>query len=258
MTEEYLGETIDIHAGGNDLVFPHHENEIAQSECAHGGRRFARYWLHNGFVTIEARKMSKSLGNVELIHDLRRRVPGEAMRYVLLNAHYRQPLDWSDAALDQAARTLDRFYGVLRDLAAIDAAPAAALPESVEAALCDDLNTPNALAQLAQLAADARRAAQPAAQRAAKAALLGAGAFLGLLQQSPADWIAQRAANSDAIDEERVAALVARRDAAKRARDFASADAIRAELVGMGIVVEDTPQGARWRRISSDEAALAR
>ena len=128
MSEQHLGETIDIHAGGVDLKFPHHENEIAQSECAHGGKTFARFWLHNGFVTVEGRKMSKSLGNVLLVNDLRQQAPGEALRYVLLNAHYRQPLDWSASAVQQAVRTLDRLYGTLRDLADVPAQASAVHP----------------------------------------------------------------------------------------------------------------------------------
>jgi cysteinyl-tRNA synthetase len=258
MTEAYLGETIDIHAGGNDLRFPHHENEIAQSECAHGGKTFARYWVHNGFVNFSGRKMSKSLGNTLLVHDLRQRVPPEALRLLLLSAHYRQPLDWSDTAVDQAVRTLDRLYGVLRDLAPVQADAGAAVPEALEAALCDDLNTPVALAELSRFAGEARKAEGPAAQASAKSALLAAGRALNLLQQTPEAWFAQRAASNEAIDEAKVEDLVARRDAAKKARDFAQADAIRAELSSMGVVLEDTPQGVRWRRAKSDEAALAR
>ncbi|HSH26145.1 MAG TPA: cysteine--tRNA ligase, partial [Wenzhouxiangella sp.] len=146
MSAAHLGEMIDIHAGGQDLIFPHHENEIAQSRCAHGTERFARYWMHNGFVTVDKRKMSKSLGNTLIVHDLLETWPGEAMRYLLLSAHYRQPLDWSEAALEQARNTLDRLYGLLRDHppADIEVEPDAA----VVAALEDDLNTPMALAEL--------------------------------------------------------------------------------------------------------------
>jgi cysteinyl-tRNA synthetase len=246
MTEHVLGETIDLHCGGNDLVFPHHENEIAQSTCAHGGRIFARYWMHNGFVTVEGTKMSKSLGNTLLIRDLRDKAPPEAMRYVLLNAHYRQPLDWSDSALEQAARTLDRLYGTLRDLADVDIGSGAPpVPVDFEAALLDDLGTPNALAWLSQAAGDARKAEGPVARRAAKAALVGAGSLIGLLGQSPDAWFGQAGAAD--VDEARVAALVERRQAAKKARNFADADAIRAELESLGVIVEDTPQGPRWK-----------
>ena len=244
MSEAHLGDTIDIHAGGIDLIFPHHENEVAQSTCAHGGKLFARWWLHNGFVTIEGRKMSKSLGNVLLVHDLRQVAPPEAMRYLLLGAHYRQPLDWSDSALAQAVNTLDRLYGTLRDLADVDATPV--LPDAVDAALADDLNTPRALAELSQLAAEARKASDPADRARLKGALLGAGELLGLLQQSPQDWFARDAAGSD-VDAARVETLIEERRTAKESRDFARADAIRAELTAMGVKLEDTPQGVRWR-----------
>jgi len=146
MSEAHLGETIDIHAGGVDLTFPHHENEIAQSVCAHGGKTFARYWLHNGMLTFEGRKMSKSLGNVLQLHELLGKHPAEALRLMLLRGHYRQPLDWSEAAMTQSVRTLDGWYGVLRDMGDVDAGEAV-VPESVESTLCDDLNTPQALAE---------------------------------------------------------------------------------------------------------------
>ena len=243
MAAAHLGETIDIHAGGVDLQFPHHENEIAQSECAHGGRSFARFWLHNGMLNFGGAKMSKSLGNVERVHELVQRHPPEALRYALLSAHYRQPLDWSDALIEQSVRTLDRLYGTLRDLAGIDAA--ASIPAAVEAALDDDLNTPLALAELARIAADARKAETPADKARLKAELLGAGLALGLLQQAPAEWFAR---GTDAGDDARIQALIDERIAAKQARDFARADAIRDQLAAENIVLEDTPQGVRWKR----------
>ncbi|MEE7567884.1 cysteine--tRNA ligase, partial [Xanthomonas sp. Kuri4-3] len=160
MAAAHLGPTIDIHAGGVDLQFPHHENEIAQSECAHGGATFARFWLHNGMLNFGGAKMSKSLGNIETVHALVAKHPPEALRYALLSAHYRQPLDWSEALIEQSVRTLDRLYGTLRDLDALAlpdaAAPAPAIPDEVEAALDDDLNTPLALSVLASLASEAR------------------------------------------------------------------------------------------------------
>jgi len=243
MAAAHLGDTIDIHAGGVDLQFPHHENEIAQSECAHGGRTFARFWLHNGMLNFGGAKMSKSVGNIERVHDLVRKHPPEALRYALLSAHYRQPLDWSDALIEQSVRTLDRLYGTLRDLAGVEAAPL--IPAAVEAALDDDLNTPLALAELARIAGDARKAVDAADKARLKAELLGAGLALGLLQQAPAAWFGRGA---DAGDDVRIQALIDERIAAKQARDFARADAIRDQLAAENIVLEDTPQGVRWKR----------
>ncbi len=246
MIEAHLGETIDIHAGGVDLQFPHHENEVAQSTCAHGGKIFARYWLHNGMLMFDGAKMSKSVGNVTLAHELLDKVPGEVLRFALLSAHYRQPLDWSDGLLDQAQRTLDRLYATLRDLGdagEIDVLPP--VPESVEAALCDDINTPRALKELAQIAGDARKAESVQARLAAKSALLGAGRALGLLQQDPSAWFSRGVGSED---DARIQALVDERTAAKLARDFARADAIRDQLSAEGIQLEDTPQGVRWVR----------
>ncbi len=248
MAEAHLGETIDIHAGGADLQFPHHENEIAQSEGAHGGRRFARYWLHNGMLEFGGAKMSKSVGNIEKVHDLLQRHPAEALRYALLSAHYRQPLDWSPALVEQSVRTLDRLYGTLRDLGGTGEGAAAAtpaIPAAIEAALDDDLNTPAALAEIARIAGEARKATGTEERARLKATLLGAGLALGLLQQDPAAWFA-RGASGD--DDGRIQALVDERAAAKRARDFARADAIRDALAAEGIVLEDTAQGVRWVR----------
>ncbi len=243
MAAAHLGETIDIHAGGVDLQFPHHENEIAQSECAHGGRPFARYWLHNGMLTLSGAKMSKSLGNIEKVHDLVREYPPEALRYALLSAHYRQPLDWSDALVEQSIRTLDRLYGTLRDLQDVDAE--ALIPQAVEDALDDDLNTPAALAELARIAGEARKAASADDRRQAKSALLGAGLALGLLQQAPQTWFGHGAED---LDDGRIQALIDARATAKKQRDFARADAIRDQLAAEGVLLEDTPQGVRWVR----------
>ncbi len=241
MAAAHLGETIDIHAGGIDLQFPHHENEIAQSQCAHGGAPFARVWLHNGMLNFGGTKMSKSLGNIERVHDLVRQHPPEALRHALLSAHYRQPLDWSDALIEQSVRTLDRLYGTLRDLGDVEAT--AVIPAEIEAALDDDLNTPQALAELARIAGEARKAGDDADKARLKAGLLGAGLALGLLQQAPADWF-RRGAGDDA----RIQALVDARATAKKDRDFARADALRDQLAGEGILLEDTPQGVRWKR----------
>ena len=251
MAATHLGKTIDIHAGGVDLQFPHHENEIAQSECAHGGATFAKFWLHNGMLNFGGAKMSKSLGNIERVHDLVRQHPPEALRYALLSAHYRQPLDWSDALIEQSKNTLDRLYGTLRDLADYPATPD--IPAEVEAALDDDLNTPRALAELAALASLARTIkarpeligpAEHAELAQVKAKLLGAGLVLGLLQQDPQAWFQGAAGDDDA----RIQALVDERGAAKKSRDFARADAIRDQLAAEGIALEDTPQGVRWKR----------
>ncbi len=252
MISAHFGETIDIHAGGVDLQFPHHENEIAQSECAHGGRIFARFWLHNGMLNFGGAKMSKSLGNIEKVHTLLLQHPPEALRLALLSAHYRQPLDWTDALIEQSVRTLDRLYGTLRDLAAYPGEPV--IPPNIESTLDDDLNTPQALAEIAALAGQARSLlvssdhAGPAEQEQLSelnGQLLGAGLALGLLQQSPAEWFA-RGTSGD--DDERIQSLVDERNAARKARDFARADGIRDALAADGILLEDTVAGVRWKR----------
>jgi len=263
MAEAHLGETLDIHAGGNDLMFPHHENEIAQSTCAHGGRIFARYWLHNGMLTFNGRKMSKSLGNVMLLHELLQKHPPEVLRYLLLKAHYRQPLDWSDSALAQARSTLDGWYGALRDLDDVDVDPAEIrAPAEVDAALLNDLNTPEALALIAGLATASRRDANAEQRRTAKASLVGAGALLGLLQQDPEVWFKQGLASAESaspdasaltLDAHEIDDLVAQRDAARKARNFAEADRIRDELASKGIAIEDGAQGTRWKVVNPNE-----
>ena len=261
MIEAIFGETIDIHAGGVDLQFPHHENEIAQSECAHGGKIFARFWLHNGMLNFGGAKMSKSVGNVERVHELLKQHPPEALRYALLSAHYRQPLEWSDTLIEQSVRTLDRLYGTLRDLADIQAQPA--IPAAVEAALDDDLNTPLALAEIARIAGEARKAFSDEDKQRLKGELLGAGMTLGLLQQSPVAWFqGPKAEVSDAIqissvaldgelrtiNEAYITERIAERDLAKEQRDFKKADEIRALLASEGVLLEDTAQGVRWKR----------
>ena len=247
MSAAHLGETIDIHAGGVDLQFPHHENEVAQSTCAHGGKVFARYWLHNGMLNLEGKKMSKSLGNVTLVHDLLQQHPPEALRLALMSAHYRQPLDWSVALIEQSVRTLDRLYGALRQLedVAIDDTPA--VPDAIEAALCDDLNTPKALAELSTLVREANQASGAEARAQAKTALLGAGRALGLLQQDPEAWFKRAGAGDAIVDPVEVEQLLAERAEARAARDFGRADAIRDRLQALGVVIEDSPHGARWR-----------
>ncbi len=246
MSEAHLGETIDIHAGGNDLMFPHHENEVAQSTCAHGGRIFARWWLHNGMLTFDGKKMSKSLGNTLVLHELLQKHNAEILRFTLLKAHYRQPLDWSPTVLEQTQRTLDGLYGTLRDLGDVETAADAALPEEFESALLDDLNTPDALSVLARLAENARKAATAQDREKAKSALLAAGKFLGLLQQDAEHWFQGSAAQTQ-IDAAWVERLLGERAQARKNRDFASADRIRDELAEKGVVIEDGPQGARWK-----------
>lgn len=259
MAAAHLGPTIDIHAGGVDLQFPHHENEIAQSECAHGGATFARFWLHNGMLNFSGAKMSKSLGNIETVHELITKHPPEALRCALLSAHYRQPLDWSDALIETETNRLNGLYKLLDRLKAFDVQ--ALIPDEIEEALNEDLNTPLALRVLAKFADQARKALNAVAPpggpdlanagtrdeavRRAKAELLGAGLALGLLQQDPAAWFSR---GTDAGDDARITALVEERSAAKKARDFARADAIRTQLADEGIVLEDTPQGVRWKR----------
>ena len=247
MAEKHLGETIDIHAGGQDLVFPHHENECAQSRCAHGGAPFARYWLHNGFLSIDETKMSKSLGNVLLVHDLIETIPGEVIRLALLSAHYRQPLDWSAQTIDSARRMLDRLYGAVRGIEVSDEARAAAeVPEALVAALEDDLNTPKAMAEYFALARALNKSNDPAEMEALAAQMYAAGELMGLLAGDPEEWFAGGVEGDMSGDD--IEALIVQRNEARAAKDFQKADAIRDQLAEAGVIIEDGPGGTTWRR----------
>jgi cysteinyl-tRNA synthetase len=242
MIEQALGLPIDIHGGGNDLIFPHHENELAQGMCADHVAGYANYWLHNGFLNMGAQKMSKSLGNVQLVHDLIAQAPGEALRWALLASHYRQPLAWTDEVVAQARAALDTLYGALRrsaDVAADDCGPSPGFLE----ALCDDLNTPRANAELFSLA---RRleTGSPAEKALAKGQLLASGGLAGFLQADPEAWFHRGADKALAA---RVEDLIARRVAARAAKDWPTADAIRAELTALNVEVMDNATGATWR-----------
>ncbi|HET9034168.1 MAG TPA: cysteine--tRNA ligase [Dokdonella sp.] len=255
MAAAHLGETIDIHAGGNDLLFPHHENEVAQSTCAHGGKTFARYWLHNGMLTFGGKKMSKSLGNVMILHELLDKYPAEVLRFLLLRAHYRQPLDWSDNTLTQARATLDGWYGVLRDRSDVKVNTAEEfVPEEFEAALCDDINTPAAFAVLSRLADAARQARSDADRHQTKAALLGAAHLIGLLHEDADAWF-QQFESGQTVDAAWVEGLLNERQSARASKDFARADQIRKELAERNIIIEDGAGGARWKVVSPGDSS---
>jgi cysteinyl-tRNA synthetase len=253
MIEENLGLPIDVHGGGIDLVFPHHENEIAQGVCAHGHAhgpdahdQYARYWMHNGFLTVDAEKMSKSIGNVLLLHDLVRSIPGEVVRWALLSAHYRQPLDWNQSLLDQSKKNLDRLYGALHRAAAVEAdgdEPPADFLKSIQ----DDLNTPGAMSTLFALSSEIERgmtSGDHAAVAAAKGRLMAAADLLGVLQSDPAAWLEGEV--DDALRAE-VEQLLRDRATARAARDWPAADRIRDRLKALNVVVMDGPDGATWR-----------
>ena len=240
MAWRHLGTVFDIHGGGLDLIFPHHENEIAQSRCAHGTETMAQIWLHNGYVVVDGEKMSKSLGNFLTVRQLLEEGhPGEAIRLALLSGHYRQPLDVTRAKLAEARAQLDRFYGALRGREPESEPESVPAPPAVVAALEEDLNTPKALAELHALAHAANQG-----DRAAAAGLKAGAGLLGLLEAAPEAWFH---AGADGAAEA-IEALIAERQAARKARDFARADAIRDELKGRGIELEDGPQGTSWRR----------
>lgn len=247
MIKEHLGETIDIHGGGQDLKFPHHENERAQAVCAHDGAPLARFWMHNGFLDVDREKMSKSLGNVLLPHDLIKSVPGEAIRYALLSAHYRKPLNWTSSGLNRAKQALDRLYRTLSTLPGpYGMSEKTAPPESIRKALLDDINTPKAQADLFDLARQANSSSDDEERARIKQQMLAAGKLLGLFQQEPESWL-QSAGQAPDIDPSEIERLLVLRQQARATRDFEQADQIRDQLQAEGIILEDGPDGTRWR-----------
>lgn len=248
MIAHHLGPEIDIHGGGQDLIFPHHENEIAQGSCAHG-TSYVRYWMHNGYINLDGEKMSKSLGNFRLVRELLKHYRGEVLRFALLSAHYRSQLNFSEELLEQAQASLNGLYHALQGRDGnIVAATDYVLPKDhpVLNALCDDVNTPVAISALHHIANELNKA-QPQDQPQLKAELLAAANLLGLLQSEPNQWF-QGEQKEGELDADAIEALIAERDQAKKDRDFNNADRIRDELEARGIILEDTREGTRWSR----------
>ena len=253
MARKHLGETFDIHAGGLDLIFPHHENEIAQSECCNG-KLMARYWLHNGFIERGGEKMAKSVGNIDKVRDLLDEFPGEALRLMLLKTHYRSPLEFTKEGLRASKHELDILYNSLR--ASKEFSDESAVADENRLAtffdvLKDDLNSSEALTELQAMKADLNQALlKNDANRARKLrkTLVAASGHLGLLQQDPEEWLRWSPKSAAAIDEGKIAELIDMRLAARKAKDFKEADRIRDELVKLGVVLEDGPKGTTWRR----------
>lgn len=246
MIREHLGETIDIHGGGRDLIFPHHENEIAQSRCAHGGD-YVHYWMHNAYLDIDGEKMSKSLGNFHTVRDLLKSFRGEVLRFALLSAHYRSPLNFSPELLEQAEATLSSLYGTLREVADIDPEGGVELVEEpFYQALNDDLNSPLAIAEVHALAKELNKA-ESSQRPALKARILAAGQLLGILQQDPQSWM-QGGAVEGELSAQVVEALILQRQQAKLDKDYGRADEIRQDLLQQGVVLEDSREGTKWRR----------
>ena len=247
MSEKTLGLPFDIHSGGMDLVFPHHENEIAQT-CSlddnHEPESFAKFWFHNGFVNVEGEKMSKSIGNIKLVHDLKKQYKGEVLRLTLLSAHYRQPLNWTKEIIDQNSKMLDRFYRSLKDLQDIEIS-SETISEEIMESLLDDLNTPKVLAKLNTLS-NTLSSANSEEKQNIKNNLIAVGKILGVMQEDPNIWLGyNQTANPEKEEIER---LINQRNEARRNKDFKLADQIRDKLKSKGIEIEDTKNGTIWRK----------
>ena len=251
MSEKTLGLPFDIHGGGRDLTFPHHENEIAQSCCSSADidnpNSYANYWMHNGFVTVNSEKMSKSLNNVLLVDDLIKNYDGEVLRLALLSSHYRQGLDWNEGILHQAKKLLDKMYRLLRELQDIEVSDdeIAKPPENILDALCDDLNTPKVLMELNSFLGDIT-SKDLEEKKITKINLLSSGNLLGLLQEDPNIWLKIGVAE-DQVDAMQIEVLIESRNKAREDKNFALADSIRVELSALGIEIEDTADGTVWK-----------
>lgn len=246
MSSKLLGDSFDIHGGGSDLIFPHHENECAQSLCAHPHSKFAQYWVHSGMLMVDGVKMSKSLGNFYTIDQVLEKAPAEALRLLFLTTHYHQPFNFTFEGLAQAKATLDKFYNALLRVKDVPAAEEAA-DERVVAALADDLNTPLALTYLHEITNALNKAETENEQARLKGRLLAAAGLLGLLWQNPENWFKSGIANGG-LDAASIEAKIAERVAAKKNKDYALADKIRNELKEQGIILEDTPSGTTWKK----------
>ena len=253
MIDRHLGHTIDIHGGGQDLIFPHHENEIAQGTCAHDAL-YCRTWVHNSFVTVDGQKMSKSLGNVLLVRDLLAKTPGEAIRLALLSTHYRKPLDWTAKRLQVARETLAKYYDCLAKVEQIEVLPQTSPDMEMVEALRNDLNVPNALVRLRVLLTQLNNANTDTGRAHAKSALMASAELMGLLQQSPQAALARlrpASALSEPLSADtEIDKLLAEREQARRERDFAKADVLRQTLKEAGFDIEDTPAGPVLRPVA--------
>ncbi|WP_428240113.1 cysteine--tRNA ligase [Gynuella sp.] len=249
MIQKHLGETIDIHGGGADLVFPHHENELAQGTCCHDHPvEYVRYWMHNGMLNIGGEKMSKSLGNFITVAELLEQYQGEVLRFALLSAQYRSLLNFTDDLLDQSKAAVDRFYTVLRELKDVEALPVSEFSSlAVVKALADDMNTPEALAAMHQLASELFKSTDPAEKAKLKGQFVTSGQLLGLFNHDPEQWFKQ--GDADSLSEAVIDTKIQERADAKKARDFGKADEIRNWLLERGVEIQDTREGTRWQRI---------
>ena len=243
MAKSYLGETIDIHGGGSDLIFPHHENELAQSKCSHLGKNFCNYWVHHGLVDFKKTKMSKSEGNILLVRDLLKHTSGETIRLALLSTQYRQLINWSDDLVSESKKKLDRLYRALQSCPNndLDAQPS----EKVLKALCDDLNTPMALAELFKITKEINSTKDKEKLIVLASNLKASGNLLGLLQSTPDQWF--KSGDNDSLSPKEIEAMIQQRELARASKNFNEADEIRNKLLLAGVMIEDGPDGTQWK-----------
>ena len=242
MAKKYLGETLDIHGGGSDLIFPHHENECAQSICSHKGKPFANFWVHHGMIDFNNTKMSKSEGNLLLIRDLLKEIPGEVVRMALISTHYRKPINWSNDLIKDSKKKLDRLYGAIRK---IDIFQNAEPSNEVLLALADDLNTPKALSALFNIVKLINNSEDPMERDKYASTLMASASLLGLMTLSADEWF--KTTPNGVLTREEIEHLITQRERARKSKNFSESDRIRDDLLQKGVVIEDGPDGTEWR-----------